>query len=147
MPTTRPVSQRAGHDCGVACAVYVLRRLGLRCAYDAVLADLQPTAHDGVHPSTLEGYLRNRCGLNVTAGEMSLEDVRHHTRARRPVVLVVNEHYVVAVRVARGKVLLMDPQQGYADTPVEDVEAIWRDETRHGAVYDQYGIAAWQRDR
>ena len=139
----KAVLQRDGHDCAVACVVYLLRCLGVRCAYDAILADLCPTAHDGVHPSFLEGYLRNRCGLNVTAGEMTMEDIALHTRRGRPCLLVLNEHYAVATRVARGKVSLMDPLAGSSAVPVGDVAAIWADTTRHGATYDQYAIAAW----
>jgi ABC-type bacteriocin/lantibiotic exporter with double-glycine peptidase domain len=137
------VRQLDGHDCGATCVYGVLRVLKLRVRRSEVARALLTDDLDGTHPAAVEAYLRQQ-GLKVSAGNMSLKDLAHHTKAGRPVILAVKGHYLVAVHATRTHVTVHDPEQGKLKMHANDLEAIWHDTTRSGAVYDHYGIVAYR---
>lgn len=135
------VRQREPHDCGRAGARAVCGFLGVRVPADYFPADPM----DGIDPGELERRYRG-LGLSVVAGNFDLADLRHFTKAGRPVHVPIQAdgggHWVVVKGVGRGKVYVMDPwpdgRQSYATA---DFLALWSDGTRHGAAYVRWGIA------
>lgn len=140
------VFQREAHDCGVACAVSVLRYFGLSPGFPATSAYLLPTPLDGVDPRTLEWFFRSY-GLRVLVGEMDSEDLKQQTMKQgRPVVCAVKNHWVVAAGVKRNYVYYMDPDEGQGNVRKKCLpfQTWWEDHDRLGVAYRQFGLVIWK---
>lgn len=134
--------QTSGFDCGSACFRAV-------CAYWETRASLGhgwPNPIDGTDPRVIEAAFR-RAGLGVLSGEMDTEALRHLTNRGRPVVCLIRSensgHWVVACKVTRTRVYLMDPEKGHTHLPLGLFDAAWSaaDTDRGGTVYRRWGIA------
>lgn len=130
------VRQKRDYDCGKAATACVLQLLDA----SADLRVLGTTPTDGTDPRAIESCLR-LAGCKVVSGEMTLGDLRHFTRTGRPVIAVVNGHYVVVAGVSRGKVHYQDPLEGPQRCSEKDFAKWWKEADRLGVVYDQFGIA------
>lgn len=133
------VKQKLPHDCGVAVFRCVCRFLKVKPA------SLEADPLNGLHPFELEPAFR-RLGLNVSAGSMDLDDLRHHARKNRPVVCLVRQgesgHWVVSGGVSRGRVSIMEPFDGVIEwVPEAEFTSSWCDYDRQGTVFRNYGIA------
>ncbi len=107
----------------------------------------QATSFDGTDPRSIEASLR-LAGLPVQSGQMTLDDLRHHTRAGRPVIALVTTesghgHYVVVAGVERGGVHFLDPDAGpeVVRRRADEFVAAWADSDRLGVRYECWGIA------
>lgn len=130
--------QSADYDCGAAAVAAACLFLGRRPP--ARLAN--PV--QGMAPDTVEAALR-LAGLPVLSGTMTVDDLRHLTRAGRPVLCPVSLHggHWVAVRgVERGRVHFHCPLDGRLALPAAEWVAAWRDTSRAGHEFDRFGIAA-----
>lgn len=133
------VRQKKDYDCGRAAVECVLQFFG---SY-ADLRRLLTNPMDGTDPRAIEALLR-KAGHHVVSGEMTLDDLRHFTRSRRPVIAVVNGHYVVVGGVdwSRGwKIGYQDPCHGFMKAKWVDFQGWWKEADRLGVTYNQFGIA------
>lgn len=142
MLTLPDLRQQTGHDCGQTAAAVVYRLHGRRKADPPKGSEL-----DGTHPAEMERAFRD-AGLCVQSGDMTPADLRHHTRAGRPVVCLVTEadgtgHWVVVAGVARGKVHFHCPAAGPRTEPTAAFAARWHDSDRVAVRYERWGIACW----
>lgn len=83
--------------------------------------------------------------LSVLSGTMTVDDLRHLTRTKRPVVCPVtlpdgNGHWVVVRGVLRGRVHIHCPIFGPHAQPVAAWLSRWYDSTSKGHEYDRWGI-------
>lgn len=140
------VIQAGDADCGPACCSALLRYWGIRQSVQTCTGLLYTSGMDGTDPRTIEAFLRSH-GLHVLAGEMSLEDIREQTRRGRPVLCVLQGHYVVALSVWRGRVYLHDPAEGRVALKSADFEARWRDTDRLGVRYERFGLSVWRPEQ
>lgn len=135
------VRQTAGHDCGEAAVKCVLEFHGIKAAVRLA------TPSHGTDPTQIEAALRN-IGCGVTAGEMTVDDLKHFADCGRPVIALVHwpegqdSHYVICRGVSRGTVYFHDPIDGPSKCGVKDFEAAWKASGRVGA-YRRWGIAPW----
>lgn len=136
MLTLPDVRQKKAYDCGRAATECVLKHFSAT----ANLSNLATTPTDGTDPRAIEACLR-LAGRKIVSGEMSLADLRHFTRSGRPVIAVVNGHYVVVSGVSRGRVHYQDPLEGPQRCSERDFVMWWKEADRLGVVYDQFGIA------
>lgn len=136
------IRQTSPHDCGPTAFRIV-------CDYFSI-APPAPASCDltGLPPDYLESHLR-RAGLRVQFGEMTVEDLRHHTEQNRPVICLVNVggegHYVVSRGVSRNRVYVQCPLKGRVDYSRRAFVSAWRDVSRLGGEYSQFGIAAGRK--
>lgn len=130
------IRQRTDWDCGRAAVQCVLEYFGSHADTRRLLTN----PIDGTDPRAIEALLR-QAGHCVVAGEMTLEDLRHFTRSRRPVIAVVNGHYVVVAGVERLKVGYHDPLSGFMRCKMGDFLGWWKEADRLGVTYNQFGIA------
>lgn len=133
-------------DCGPTAARIVFRCLRRRMTPDT-LSRLNASPIDGTDPRALEGALR-AAGLGVQSGEMTWDDLRHHTAAGRPVVCLVNAngvgHYVVCGGIDCGRARIQDPAAGPVEIGRSAFLSSWRDVDRWGVHYRQFGIASYR---
>jgi ABC-type bacteriocin/lantibiotic exporter with double-glycine peptidase domain len=136
------VKQKLPHDCGEAVFRSICKYLKLS-AIQWNTPDSDPL--NGLHPFELEPAFR-RMGLDVSAGTMDLDDLRHHAKKSRPVACLVrygdSGHWVVSGGVARGFVWIMEPFDGLWKGIRED-EFLnqWQDYDRAGTVFRRFGIS------
>lgn len=137
------VRQVEDHDCGPACLRSVLQLFGR--------PDSRPIPHtpqDGCDPRTVEHVLRQH-GLQVIAGEMSIADLAHHTRAYRPVMCPIqlhgSGHWVIVAGVVNGHVWFHDPLAGMSSLRLGQFLSNWHDTDRLPAIWDSWGVAVWER--
>lgn len=138
--TLADVRQKSDHDCGTACLDVVCRFWGVRERGPVKLAN--PIS--GMAPDVIESVLRS-LGFQLVTGTMSVDDLRHFTRAGRPVLCPVGiegGHWVVVAGVVRNRVHFHDPLTGAASLPAASWVTVWRDATRNGHEFRQWGIAA-----
>lgn len=133
--------QEDDYTCGTAIlqGVFDLFRI------DRSSSDDLATEADGLHPATLESVLR-RAGFSVQSGQMTVEDLKHHTAHGRPVLCPIDQfggHWVAVLAVARGIVWYHCPVGGRKKIREKEWRAIWRDHTRAGHPFDSWGIATW----
>lgn len=134
------VMQGHDYDCGSAALDGVFRHFGVRTR--ATLLRLV-NDQDGLHPATLEALLR-QTGLKVQSGQMTLDDLRHHTKSGRPVLCPIDlfgGHWVTVVGTARGKVHYVCPVGGELKSSYGWWASKWCDSTRAGHTFDHWGIA------
>jgi hypothetical protein len=75
--------QQTDYDCGVVCCQIVWEFFGLP------RRRVPASQIDGTDPRTIEAALR-QAGLPVLSGEMSLSDLSHFARTRRPTIVLLN---------------------------------------------------------
>lgn len=132
--------QKDTFDCGCAARDILLD-------YWQVPGKRRPLSNpiDGTDPRALEAALR-AAGLAVQAGEMTLDDLRYHTRAGRPVAcLVVHEdvgHWLVVGGLVRGRVYRQCPLLGWGHEPAGVFDGRWHDMDRLGVRFSRWGVAA-----
>jgi len=103
---------------------------------------------DGTDPLALVAEFR-LLGFHVQSGEMDLIDLKHHTAAGRPVVVLTRlgdeGHYQVVAGVARGRVRYQCPANGPGSEPAAAFLARWWDVGRD-VRYHQFGLAVWPQE-
>lgn len=108
---------------------------------------LGTSAHDGTDPRQLETVLRQH-GLGVLSGEMHGDDLAYLTGRGCPVACLVQSegvgHWVVVCSADGRVVRFQDPAAGPKALPWPQWLATWRDVDRLGAIYRQWGVAAWR---
>lgn len=132
------IRQADDYDCGAAALDAIARFHGLRARGPVALAN--PV--QGMAPDTVEAVLRS-LGLSVLSGTMTVDDLRHLTRSGRPVLCPVAHHgghWVVVRGVERGRVYYHCPAAGPAVLREADWLAAWRDTSRTGQRFLQWGI-------
>ena len=138
--------QNAQHDCGYTAVLIVLKHLRRRVT-PGDLAPLSCNVINGTDPRAIESMLRG-VGLRVISGEMSLQDLHHHTTIGRPVICLVSAsgvgHYVVVAGVEFDRIHYQDPAEGPMDQPKPSWKRSWHDIDRMGATYRSWGIAVWR---
>ena len=131
------IRQDAENNCGDAAVSGVFKFLG------EWPAPPMATDHDGLHPSTIEGQFR-LAGLRVQSGEMTLADLKHHASQMRPVLCpidVYGGHWVTVLGVTAKRIRFHCPMRGFLwDTPEGFLE-VWKDSTRSGHKFTNWGIA------
>jgi ABC-type bacteriocin/lantibiotic exporter with double-glycine peptidase domain len=136
--------QEDAHSCGPAVVRCLLK-------FHHVAGATPPACPlDGLDPRTLETHLRERVGLSVTAGQMTLDDVAHLCDHARPPILLVSwpgdgcSHYVMGRGVSRGRIYLHDPDVGRRSLPVAEFLPLWTAaDGRLSRPLRRWGIAAW----
>lgn len=131
------VLQDDSHSCGSCCLRAVYRYMSRR------INAPKASPIDGIDPRKIEQELRDN-GFKVTAGEMTVDELRFHSRAERPVIVLtqLNEigHWQVCKGVSRGIVHLMDPAGQIEREPVASFVERWFDRYHDGASYQNWGI-------
>lgn len=140
MLTLPDLRQRDGFSCGPTSAAIVLQHLGRTSPRS--FPSCSPV--DGTDPLALVPVFR-RAGLAVQSGEMSIADLRHHTRQGRPVVCLVQMdgsygHYVVVGGVWRRRVYYQCPTRGPWSESATVFASRWWDMGRDVKYY-HFGIA------
>ena len=139
------IRQQSAHDCGEAATRVILAHQNITAAVRLA------TPQHGTDPTQIESALR-RIGLLVTAGEMSIEDLRHYCDDSRPVIALVHwptwedSHFVCVRGVSRGRVYYHDVSDGPGKCSVNDWLAAWSAEGRVG-TFRRWGIVAWPETR
>lgn len=102
---------------------------------------------DGTDPRTLETALRVS-GLPCLSGEMTIKDLAHFTKSRRPVIVLVRTretpqtgHYCVVYGVQDRRVYIQCPSEGPISETVRTFEKRWHDIERSGNRLERWGIA------
>ncbi len=135
--------QANGHDCGPA---------AVRCllAFHNVHAPVPLACPlDGCDPRHIESHLRERIGLNVHAGQLTIADIRHLCDDGRPPILLVTwpgdgSHYVIARGVSRGRVYIHDVDDGRKAIPEADFLVAWcAKDGRLSKPLRRWGIVGW----
>jgi ABC-type bacteriocin/lantibiotic exporter with double-glycine peptidase domain len=133
------VRQRADFDCGAAAIEAVCRYYG----YKSRGADKLANPVQGMEPGTVEAVLRH-FGFRIIVGQLLVEDLKHFSRLKMPVVCPIDHeggHWVVAAGVSRGRVHFHCPLRGAVAVPVGEWEAGWKSSTTTGIEYENWGIA------
>jgi hypothetical protein len=133
--------------CGAVVAATLLDLCGFSQAEatDRVRRGL-PISPDGVHPATLESFLRAQ-GCLIQVGTMSVADLKHHADQDRAVACLIRDHgghWVVSLGVAYRQVQFHDPSDGRRALFTPKWEAGWYDLDRYGCEFKNYGIAVWR---
>jgi len=135
-------AQNSAYDCGEAVARMVLAFHGRQWPRNRFPG--WPCPVDGTDPRTLESFFRGNC-FRVQSGEMQLADLRHHTRAGRPVACLVQcggvGHWVCVNGVIGRMIQVLDPASGPRVTSGGGFVSIWSDLARDGTTYQGWGIA------
>jgi ABC-type bacteriocin/lantibiotic exporter with double-glycine peptidase domain len=139
-----PTLQQSTHDCGPA---------AVRCllAFHRVVAPIPVACPlDGCDPRAIEAHLRERCGLSVVAGQLTVADLRHLCDDGRPPILLVtwagdaDSHYVICRGVSRGRIYVHDVFDGRKAVPEGEFLAAWHaTDGRLSKPLRRWGIAAW----
>lgn len=140
MITIPDIRQSGEHNCGEVIVTCAFRLFGV--PYDAPRL---ATEADGMHPSTIEGVLRN-AGLHVQSGTMTLADLAHHTRLGRLVCCPINiygGHWVGVAGTTSARVRFHCPVKGDVGLTRAQWLRVWKDSTRAGHAFDSWGIATW----
>jgi hypothetical protein len=133
--------QRKAHDCGNTAArmLFAAHRVGPR----GMGVDLSNPVQ-GMSPDTLEAILWRAFG-RLARGSLTLPDLAHFCRTGRPVACLTAHaggHWVVAWKVARGRVHVRCPDLGANSVPAGDWLDQWHDNA-NGVEYRQFGICPW----
>jgi hypothetical protein len=145
MITLSDVRQKSQYDCGIVAVKVLLRALGKRLTPDNIKA-LSTSPIDGTDPRAIEALLR-KLGLHVLSGEMTWNDLVYFTQTRPVICLITHDgvgHWVVASGIKDGKMHYHDPSNGPLYMGKKKWHETWSDIDRLGAVYRQWGIAAWR---
>lgn len=130
--------QRNNYSCGPVAVRIALDYLGARGRR------VPASPIDGTDPRTLESALW-LAGVAVQAGQMDVDDLRHHTRKGRPVIALVQEdgvgHWIAVAGVERGRVHSVCPVRGVVAERSDEFDGRWWDSDRFGAEYVRWGLA------
>lgn len=135
------VRQKDVYDCGEAAVRCVLKYYGISYSFKFA------TSQDGSDPRQLEAAFR-LSGMNVTAGEMTIGDLRYFTRLKCPVICLIwyekeaTSHYVVVNGLTKYSVLYHDVDSGPAKVGIIKWRKMWSAMGRLGETFQQWGITA-----
>ncbi|HBS50204.1 MAG TPA: hypothetical protein DEA05_09010, partial [Rhodobacteraceae bacterium] len=116
------VLQAAGTDCGVACALSVLGRLGRRA--DPVEAiDAMDPERTGTDMESLRAFFADRHGIPARA--MAVPADRLPEITGHAILHMTQQHYVVLLARAPQGVLVFDPSMGPVHYPPADFTALY----------------------
>ena len=133
LPDTR---QMKGHDCGHTVVLIVCKHAGVDPP-----ADLS-NCHQGLSPDTVEA-LDRAAGLNVLAGNMTVDDLAFLTKDRLVQCPIKPGHWVVVRGVARRRIHVQDPFEGPLIHSLAWWNEHWGDTTKSGQFFSQWGICAF----
>ena len=141
------IRQQGEHDCGTTAVRVLLRSLARRVTsgqFSALACD--PV--DGTDPRAIETFLRG-VGLRVLSGSMTWADLITLTASGRPVICLITPshgigHYVVVGSAQQSLVRYQCPSIGPDMLARIRWMRQWKEVDRLGAVYHQWGIAAWR---
>jgi ABC-type bacteriocin/lantibiotic exporter with double-glycine peptidase domain len=145
MITLSDMRQKEEYDCGIVAVKILLRALGKRLTTEGLIS-LSASPMDGTDPRAIESLLR-KLGLHVLSGEMTWNDLIYCTQTRPVICLITLDnvgHWVVASGIKDGRMHYQDPSEGPCSLGKKKWHDVWRDIDRLGAVYRQWGIAAWR---
>jgi ABC-type bacteriocin/lantibiotic exporter with double-glycine peptidase domain len=145
MITLSDMRQKNGYDCGIVAVKVLLKALGKRLTPENEIS-LSTSPIDGTDPRSIESLLR-KLGLHVLSGEMSWQDLAYFTQTRPVICLITLDnvgHWVVASGLKDGKLHYQDPSGGPRSLGKKKWHDVWCDIDRLGAIYRQWGIAAWR---
>jgi ABC-type bacteriocin/lantibiotic exporter with double-glycine peptidase domain len=136
------IRQKDGWSCGPTAAAIVLTHLEVPVPKSIPIG----SPVDGTDPLALVSFFR-QAGLAVQAGEMTLDDLAHHTKLGRPVICLMRDdgdgHYVVVAGVERRRrVLYQCPAYGPKAEPVGRFGKRWWDQGRD-CRYEKWGVAVY----
>lgn len=136
-----PILQRSAHDCGnaVVRALFAAHQVGPR----GLKADLSNPVQ-GMSPDTLEAILWKGFGA-LARGTLTVADLTHYCRTGRPVACLTDYqggHWVLAWKVARGRVSFLCPDRGMVAVPVAEWVGHWHD-SANGVEYRRFGVCPW----
>ena len=139
--TLPDIRQTNNHDCGEAAVRCVLGFHGIKAAVSLA------TEPHGTDPVQIESALR-KIGMQVTAGEMSIDDLKHYCDTGRPVIALVHwpegkdSHWIVVRGVSRSWVYYHDVESGSAKIKSADFDACWQADGRM-CSFRRWGITPW----
>ncbi len=134
--------QKDTYDCGEAAVKCVLKYYQINNTVKFA------TYQDGSDPRQIEAAFR-LSGLNVVAGELTVADLKHFVRLKRPVVCLiwyaeqVTSHYVVVYGFEKNSVYYHDVETGPTSVGITKWNKMWTAMGRMGETYLHWGIAAW----
>jgi predicted double-glycine peptidase len=144
------VRQQKDWSCGAACLRACALYFGVGPKSEAEFRALLGTDSDGTQPEDLERAAVG-LGLEVAAGEMSLDDLRRYTDQGWPVICPVQQkghgagdsqgHYVCVVGVSDFSVFVQDPVDGRKRVGNALWARRWHDRAADGVEYRNWGIA------
>ena len=136
------VRQKDSYDCGEAAVKCVLK-------YYEIYGSVKfATAQDGSDPRMLEAALR-LSGLNVTAGEMCVADLKHWVKHKKPIICLIwyaeqlTSHYVVVSGFNKNAINFHDVETGPVTVSLVKWKKMWTAMGRLGEPFKQWGIVAW----
>lgn len=140
------ILQSTPYDCGDAAMQTVLQ-------YHKIVAPSRLASPiEGLDPVSLERHLRHKLGLLVSAGSMTVVDLKHYCDVNRPPIALVTwpedddeSHWVVVRGVSRGRVYIQDPADGPQNVRIDAWEAMWHGDGRMGEQYRQWSVVGWPR--
>jgi len=141
--------QKDDWSCGAIAAAVAMDLLGVPHADSSALvaAGLAATPLDGTDPRVMESFFR-KLSYRVCSGEMTIEDLRHHTAMARPVLCLVRYgsvgHWVTITEVKARKLAFHCPVRGTIKMPLQAFRGIWWDSDRGGYHYHSFGVALWK---
>lgn len=147
--------QETKYSCGAAAVRQVLSYLGFSTKEPALRKALDTTSDDGTAPESIVEILRSVPGTSVTAGSMTLQDLRQAVDNKQAVIIVMqawsdskhpdyttdaNGHYVVLRGYNKDSFTFSDPA---TDKPVtyqaDELLKRWHDKGKT-RKYIRYGI-------
>ncbi len=110
MSATRPVRQRNTGDCGVACAIWLAKNVGIRVGYGTALESISP----GRSGSSLLAIKKSLLEFGVNTIGFRCQDVASAAEFGPAIVAWGEDHYVVLIEVSNdgSEVTIMDPAVG-----------------------------------
>ncbi len=129
------IRQRSDADCGSAAAAMVLAHWSAPTTVAELDAHDPFAAAHGWRAGQLRALLRAR-GFDAFVISGRLEDLAHEIRQGRPVVVGVVKRYgndraiahyqvVIGVNPARGRILTLDPADGWRENTLEGFDSEW----------------------
>jgi ABC-type bacteriocin/lantibiotic exporter with double-glycine peptidase domain len=129
------IRQRSDADCGSAAAAMVLSYWSAPATVAELDARDPVAAEHGWRAGELRALLRQR-GFDAFVISGRLEDLAHELRQGRPVVVGVVKRYrgeralahyevVIGVHPARGRILTLDPADGWRENTLEGFDREW----------------------
>ncbi len=120
------VLQHDSSDCGVACLVSVISYYG----GDSSLEKIRNLSGTGKTGTSMLGLYQaaNKCGLNASGYEASVNDIKDHPNTLILHVLIEKrlEHFIVCYGFENGKFIIWDPARGLALMNEADLVMIWK---------------------
>lgn len=136
--------QETNYTCGVACLRFLLAHNGVERDEASLARRCKSHPIRGTDPAPMARVAREE-GFKVSAhARMSLPDLRRHTAAGRPVMVLIQDnggHYVVVVGASRKTIKIADPSGGrFKSVPAKEFMASWYDFWPDGRLYPRWGM-------